>query len=230
MAADWFYAKDGERYGPFDAQQIKQFAAQGVLLPTDAVTRKGMAQWMPAHTVKGLFAESTQIAMQSQSPAAEVRLYQDDDVVVTTDRIVLGDTVINMHDIVNATVEDPPNAIERFTKTFGSIDRFIAVLWILGLVYVVLGVLLMWWFLYTSQQGERNLIIVFFSFFGFLAAAAFFRHAWFIKRNYRRYRSSRRLIIKTTQERLEALVGHEKSVIVAVASAINDALRRCNAS
>src|SRR4051794_24897132 len=53
---DWYYAKDGQQYGPVPAQQLKQMAGAGQLQPDDLVFQEGGTQWVAASTVKGLFA------------------------------------------------------------------------------------------------------------------------------------------------------------------------------
>src|SRR5437660_3986081 len=57
MATDWFYTLNGEQApAPATAEQLRQLAASGQLLPTDMVWREGMTGWAPASSIKGLFA------------------------------------------------------------------------------------------------------------------------------------------------------------------------------
>lgn len=55
MANEWFYTKNGERFGPVSGQQLKELAAKGQLAPADLVWKEGMKQWLPAKNIKGLF-------------------------------------------------------------------------------------------------------------------------------------------------------------------------------
>ncbi len=55
MAAEWFYLRDGTKFGPIDASTLKQLAESGVIGPADAVWKQGMAQWARASAVRGLF-------------------------------------------------------------------------------------------------------------------------------------------------------------------------------
>ena len=59
MPSEWFYTVDGQQ-SPKSASdaQIKQMATSGQLLPADMVWKDGMATWVPAHTIKGLFPAS----------------------------------------------------------------------------------------------------------------------------------------------------------------------------
>jgi len=228
LAADWYYAKDGERFGPFDAQQIKKFAEQGVLLPTDAVTRKGMPQWMPADTVKGLFAQVPQTELQStqqaqlQPNSVETTLYQDKDVSVTTERVVLGDTVINVGDIVSATEKPSP------FDFFGGVDNFVR--YVLAL-YLSFGGLLLFGGLitvYLHLQGRGTPFGLGGAFVFFLLALPCLYVAWLLianKKKAKRFRPSRALVIKTPQEDLTVEL-EKKEIVVAVSDAIHEAKRR----
>jgi len=57
--ADWYYAKDGQQFGPVSAAQLKQLATAGKLQPEDLVFQEGGKEWVPASSVKGLFAGAT---------------------------------------------------------------------------------------------------------------------------------------------------------------------------
>lgn len=65
MADDWYYSDAGNKTGPVSPNELKRLADSGALTPTDLVWREGMAQWVPARAVKGLFA-----AAASAAPAA----------------------------------------------------------------------------------------------------------------------------------------------------------------
>lgn len=56
MADNWYVGRNGERTGPFTAAQVRQMAAGGGLKPTDMVWKEGMANWVAASTIRGLFA------------------------------------------------------------------------------------------------------------------------------------------------------------------------------
>src|SRR5581483_6718131 len=70
MADEWFYARDGQQFGPVNAVQLKQLAAGGQLASTDLVWKPGMAQWVQASQVKGLLGGS---AEQRAAPMASGR-------------------------------------------------------------------------------------------------------------------------------------------------------------
>jgi GYF domain 2 len=57
LASEWYYAKDGQQYGPVSSRDLKQLAEQGRLLATDVVWKEGMPDWHPAGQVKGLIPE-----------------------------------------------------------------------------------------------------------------------------------------------------------------------------
>lgn len=51
----WWYVKEGEKYGPFSAPELKQNAISGSLAPTDLIWKEGFPDWVPASSAKGLF-------------------------------------------------------------------------------------------------------------------------------------------------------------------------------
>jgi len=56
MATDWYYTTKGQREGPVSSQKLRELADLGYLGPNDHVWKEGMADWVPASKVKGLFA------------------------------------------------------------------------------------------------------------------------------------------------------------------------------
>lgn len=57
MAAQWHYQHGGQQHGPITATDLKALAARGGLLPDNLIWKKGMAKWVPARGVKGLFPD-----------------------------------------------------------------------------------------------------------------------------------------------------------------------------
>ncbi len=55
MAGGWYYAHDDQRNGPFSGEQLKEFAASGVILPTDTVWKGGVEEGVLASRIKNLF-------------------------------------------------------------------------------------------------------------------------------------------------------------------------------
>jgi hypothetical protein len=51
----WYYAQQGQRLGPVSPSELKQLATSGRLQPSYLVWKKGMAQWVAAGQIKGLF-------------------------------------------------------------------------------------------------------------------------------------------------------------------------------
>lgn len=70
MAEQWYVTMQGQQVGPVSPQQIREMAASGQLQPTDTVWKEGMAQWVPASSLKGLpFRGGAVAPSQGQSPA-----------------------------------------------------------------------------------------------------------------------------------------------------------------
>lgn len=54
--AKWYYNQGGQQRGPISDSQLKRLASGGQLRPADLIWKEGLAQWVPASKVKGLFA------------------------------------------------------------------------------------------------------------------------------------------------------------------------------
>jgi hypothetical protein len=56
MADQWYYSRGGSKAGPVSVTELKQLAGSGQLSPTDMVWKDGLAAWVPASSLKGLFS------------------------------------------------------------------------------------------------------------------------------------------------------------------------------
>jgi hypothetical protein len=69
MSVQYHYSRGGQSYGPVSVEQLRQLAATGQLSATDLVWRDGLAEWVPAGRLKGLFGPAAGPAAPA-SPAA----------------------------------------------------------------------------------------------------------------------------------------------------------------
>ena len=69
MAADWYFAKGKQQFGPVDAAELKRLASTGGLSPDDLIRKAGMKQWVRASSARQLF--SSQLSPDQVSPANE---------------------------------------------------------------------------------------------------------------------------------------------------------------
>jgi uncharacterized RDD family membrane protein YckC len=69
---DWYVSRDGEREGPFTADQIRLLAETGDLKPHFLVWRTGMDGWKPAIEISGLLTPPPLVAKSETAPPAEV--------------------------------------------------------------------------------------------------------------------------------------------------------------
>ncbi|MFK7817676.1 MAG: DUF4339 domain-containing protein [Planctomycetaceae bacterium] len=53
--SDWYYAIDGQQFGPISNRELHDLAGNGGLQPTDLVWQDGFGDWRQASTVTGLF-------------------------------------------------------------------------------------------------------------------------------------------------------------------------------
>jgi hypothetical protein len=56
--AGWYYAQGGQRSGPVSTIRLRQMASAGALQPNDLVWKQGLADWISAREVDGLFDRS----------------------------------------------------------------------------------------------------------------------------------------------------------------------------
>ncbi len=70
MAQDWYYTVNGEQVGPVTPADLKKAVTDGTIQPSDMVWKEGMAEWVEAQTIKGLFASNGSKAEPSKSAKA----------------------------------------------------------------------------------------------------------------------------------------------------------------
>lgn len=68
MAAEWYYAKAGEKVGPVTEAQLKELARSGGLSRTDMVWKQGMAKWVEAGQVAGIVKNDPSDAVTGAIP------------------------------------------------------------------------------------------------------------------------------------------------------------------
>jgi hypothetical protein len=69
MSVQYHYSRGGQSFGPVSVEQLRQLASAGQISATDLVWRDGLAEWVPAGRLKGLFAHAGSPA-EGQSAAA----------------------------------------------------------------------------------------------------------------------------------------------------------------
>lgn len=59
MSDQWHLLQDGQQYGPYTGEQLVEFAADGRVIRESMLWAEGMAEWVPASQVEGLFPPET---------------------------------------------------------------------------------------------------------------------------------------------------------------------------
>ena len=59
MSGQWYYTKNGQKFGPITDADLKQMASSGALQPNDSIWKEGMSDWKLASNFKDLFALGT---------------------------------------------------------------------------------------------------------------------------------------------------------------------------
>jgi len=70
VSQEWYYSVDGDRQGPIGGAELKKLAEAGTLKPNDLVWRDGMADWVQAKSIKGLFGAAAASGSKSGEQAA----------------------------------------------------------------------------------------------------------------------------------------------------------------
>ena len=70
MGDQWHYQRGGKQVGPVSGSELKQLAASGQLSPADIVWKDGMAAWVPASSLKGLFSSNPDLLPMPVPPSA----------------------------------------------------------------------------------------------------------------------------------------------------------------
>jgi hypothetical protein len=68
----WYYARNGQRFGPVTDEQLKELATSGQILPVDSIWKEGMDKWAPASNLKGLFPDAAPNMPPPPPPSAPV--------------------------------------------------------------------------------------------------------------------------------------------------------------
>ena len=72
MASNWYYSKNGQKFGPISSTQLKSLAISGEIQSEDLVWKDGMEKWVKADRVKSLFATGENISSSSKTSTVEV--------------------------------------------------------------------------------------------------------------------------------------------------------------
>jgi len=90
MADQWYYTQNDERQGPVTPEELKELVNSGQLKPHDLIWKKGMPNWVPAQTIKGLTFPASEtpppipVPPVSQQVEAPLRFLNADSPVRTT--------------------------------------------------------------------------------------------------------------------------------------------------
>jgi hypothetical protein len=72
MASNWYYSKNGQKFGPVSSTQLKSLAISGEIQSEDLVWKDGMEKWVKADRVKSLFATGDNLSSSSKTSTVEV--------------------------------------------------------------------------------------------------------------------------------------------------------------
>jgi len=76
-ADSWYYGDGEQRQGPVSTDELRQLASTGRLRADDLVWKRGMAEWMPAAEVEGLFVARQEPPARAAVVSADLWYYGD---------------------------------------------------------------------------------------------------------------------------------------------------------
>lgn len=68
----WWYARGQNKFGPHTSSELKALAASGQIVASDMIWKEGLANWLPASSVKGLIPGSLSATAPPPLPAVNV--------------------------------------------------------------------------------------------------------------------------------------------------------------
>jgi Ca-activated chloride channel family protein len=71
--SEWYFARQGQTFGPFSDRELRDLARSGKLLPEDLISQPGAKKWHPASAIRGLFSGSSD-EFGSDDPPQAVRV------------------------------------------------------------------------------------------------------------------------------------------------------------
>lgn len=69
MSAQWYLSQEGQQYGPYTDEQLVGFAREGRIVRESMLWAEGMADWLPAGQVEGLFPPVHAVAAPAPVPS-----------------------------------------------------------------------------------------------------------------------------------------------------------------
>jgi len=68
MSGSWYVSSEGQQLGPYTGEQLVQFAQEGRIATDTLVWAEGMADWLPAAQIPGLFPAAAPVAAAAPAP------------------------------------------------------------------------------------------------------------------------------------------------------------------
>jgi len=187
---DYYYARDGQQQGPVSLAELKRMASAGHLWRSDLVWTEGMADWLPAETIPGLFDVEAQVAGPTAYAPGPILSYQNQETYVPaglqpvsfTKYILLFAIGIAMGLIFFLGVNE--EAIETM-PVFWTVWLFATILiWIYWIVYSLIILYRAWRLIPPSQARTKPGLAVGFLFIPLFNLYWFFVAFWGLATDY----------------------------------------------
>jgi len=107
VAAEWYYSKNEQTFGPLSSSELRKMAEIGGISENDMIWKEGMTNWKPAKEIKGLFPivkipESNSDIKSQQSTISRKNTGRPSQIGVESEKI-------NIASIINKRTKSPQN-------------------------------------------------------------------------------------------------------------------------
>ncbi len=158
-----YVLKEGQKWGPFTADEIKGHVAAGSFVLQDLAWREGLDDWEPLHQL---------IEEEDEQVQHDAVLFEGDNVMVTADYVQLEEKHIPLHSIAKASIQI--EHVRRLKPLIASIIIGVIVLCVALLEFprqttthwiiwgTAVAVLFVWWLrvLFVGLRTPSSLIVL----------------------------------------------------------------------
>jgi len=154
MADQWRYSVAGEKKGPVSSSELKQLASAGKLSRTDLIWKEGMANWVLAGKVKGLFPVQETSTPPRMPPPIDSQPSEDKLIENTPSSKKNNFAILWISNYLNS-IDDVKNKI--FVQRL--IDLTVIICTGLGALLVLISMFLPHLYLHNGEGIRSNLMI-----------------------------------------------------------------------
>lgn len=119
MSTEIFITREGQQYGPYEEDAVRDMLQTGQICPGDMAWREGMEEWKPLGQLLGVAAPPPP-PMAASAPTRrqeEHVFFHENGVLVTNKRLVIGSQTFPLHNIGSVSIGEIK--VSRFWPMLG---------------------------------------------------------------------------------------------------------------